>query len=139
MSEVMAGAESSSLYEFVELYNPTSCLIDLSEWTIKKRVSTGKETSLISAERRSGKSIPAGSYFLLANEGGYTGTVQPDIWWPKSYTLAYTNNAILVYNASGEKVEEASWTEIPKGQSWTRVSWNSAQFSSQSPSPQSSQ
>ena len=134
----MAGSENSSLDEFLELYNPTSCVITLSGWTIKKRTSTGNESTLVAMSRLEGKSIPAESYFLLANEGGYVGTVQPDVWWPKSYTLAYANNAIVIYNADGAKIDEAIWTEIPKGQSWARTSWSSNQFSIQNPNPQNS-
>ncbi len=138
ISEIMAGSESSSLDEFLELYNPTSCVINLSGWTVKKRTSTGNESMLVAMSRLEGKSIPAESYFLLANEGGYTSAVQPDVWWPKSYTLAYANNAIVIYNADGAKIDEVSWTEIPKGQSWARISWNSNQFSIQNPNPQNS-
>ncbi len=139
ISEIMAGAESGSLYEFVELYNPTDCTIDLTGWTIKKRSSTGSESTLVAASRLEGKSVPPKSYFLLANEGGYTGSVPPDVQWPKSYTLAYTNNAVAIYGASGEIADQTTWSEIPKGQSWTRASWESNQFSIQNPSPRSLQ
>jgi len=80
-------------------------------------------------------------YFLLVNEGGYGSTSSPqaDIFWPKSYTLAYSNNAIIIYNANSELIEEVSWTEIPKGQSIERESFSGNQFKIQpAPNPQNS-
>lgn len=140
ISEVMAGADGNSSYEFVELYNLTGASIDLTGWSLKKRSSTGSESSLVVSGRLEGKVIPAGKYFLLGNDGGYTGSVTPDVLWPSSYNIAYSNNAVILYDASGAKVEEVSWIDIPAGQSYERESWMSSQFGIQSiPTPQNSQ
>ncbi|KKQ22690.1 hypothetical protein A2999_01135 [Candidatus Wolfebacteria bacterium RIFCSPLOWO2_01_FULL_38_11] len=138
ISEVMVGIDGNSAYEFIELYNPTASAIDLTNWTIKKISSTGSESSLLVALRLEGKIIGAGKYFLAANEGGYSGQVAADVFWATSNTLAYSNNAIILYNGNSEKVEEISWQEIPKGQSFVRQSWDSSQFILSSPTPQNS-
>ena len=139
ISEIMAGVDANSSYEFIEFFNPTANLIDLTGWSIKKKSSTGSESTLVSASRFEGKIIPANKYFLLVNEGGYNGSVAPDIFWPKSYTLAYANNAIIIYNANSELVEEVGWSEIPKDQSIERESFGNNQFKIQSnPNPQNS-
>ncbi|MEK9194584.1 MAG: lamin tail domain-containing protein [Patescibacteria group bacterium] len=139
VSEIMVGIEGNSNYEFIELYNSNNESIDLTGWTIKKKSSTGSESTVVSLSRLEGKHIQPKKYFLLANEGGYNGGIVPDIWWPKSYTFAYTNNALVLYNPSGDKAAEISWVEIPKDQSWERISWESNQFRVQSiPSPQNS-
>ena len=141
ISEIMAGIDGNANYEFIELYNPGASSIDLTGWTVKKRTSTGSESTLIVASRFDGKSIPAGRYFLLARDGGYSGAVVPDVLWPtsNSYALAYTNNAVMLYDASGNKVDEVSWTEIPQGKSFTRESWSSNNFIIQgNPTPQNS-
>ncbi len=139
VSEIMAGADGNANYEFIELYNPNGAAINLTGYSIKKRSSTGSESTLVSASRFEGKIIPANKHFLLANEGGYGGQISPDVFWPKSYTLAYSNNALIIYNTDNELVEEVGWTEIPKGQSIERVSWDSEQFQVQSiPGPQNS-
>ncbi len=139
ISEIMAGLDSDSNYEFVELYNPTQNAMDLTGWSIKKKTSSGTESLLVSASRLQGKSVPPGRYFLIAHDGGYSGSTAPDVLWPASYTLAYTNNAIELFDAGGAKVEEVSWIEIPAGQSYVRQSWDSAQFSvSPNPTPQNS-
>lgn len=137
VNEVMAGMEGNGDYEFVELYNPGGAPVDLTGWTVKKRTSTGSESTLVTASRLEGKRVPAGGYFLLASEVGYTGAVAADVRWPKSYTLAYTNNAVILYNAAGEKVDEVAWTEIPKGSSYTRAPLNGGVFAVRAtPTPQ---
>jgi len=140
ISEVMVGVEGNSGYEFIELYNPTANTIDLTGWTIKKRSSTGSESSLLVTSRLQGKSMASHGYFLAVNEGGYSGVVQPDASWAKSNTLAYSDNSIVVYNDAGEKIDEIVWTSIPKGESFERASWEGNQFNIQPvPNPQNSQ
>lgn len=136
----MVGSEGNADNEFIELYNPTDSSIDLTGWSLKKRSSTGSESSLVVASRLEGKIIPAKKYFLLAHEGGYSGGAAPDILWPSSYSLAYTQNAVVIYNPQGEKVQEVSWAEISKDQSFERTSWDSNEFIPQpSPNPKNSQ
>jgi len=139
----MAGMDGATDYEFVELYNADEHAVDLTGWYVKKRSSAGKESSLVSANAADpsasleGKTIETGHYLLLANSNGYTGAVAADVRWPKSYTLAYTNNAVVLYNAAGEKVDEVAWTEIPKGSSYARMPINGSTFSIQTtPTPQ---
>lgn len=141
ISEIMAGVDGNSSYEFIEFFNPTANSIDLTGWSIKKRNSKGNEEPLISSNHFKGRIILSNRYFLLANEDGYglTSSPQADVFWPKSYTLAYTNNAIVIYNANGELVEEVNWTEISKGQSIERESFSNNQFKTQlNPNPQNS-
>lgn len=139
ISEIMAGAEGNANYEFIEIYNVGSAAVDLTGWSIKKKSSTGSESSLVATSRLSGKVIQSNHYFLFGNGAGYQGNVPLDVAWP-SYTLAYKNNAVVVYNSSGNKVEELTWTEIPAGQSLVRNGWANNQFTlTGSPTPQNSQ
>ena len=134
ISEVSVGTEENAKYEFVELYNNSSFAVDLTGWTIKKKSSTGNETSLVSTSRLQGKIILPQSYFLIGNEGGYKGSPTPNAMWAGSYTLAYSKNSVALYKG-GEKVDEANWEEIPKGRSIKRISWGSNNFSLSDPSP----
>jgi len=127
ISEVTAGSELGSDDEFIELYNPNSVPVDLTGYSIKTKSASGSESALVSAARLQGKSIPAGKHFLIVHDSGYQGSVAPDATWAKSNGLAYTNNAVVLYNSSGAKVTEVSWTEIEKGRSSSGV-----------PTPQSS-
>ena len=129
INEVMTGKSGAADWEFVELYNPTSSDIDLSGWTVKKKSSSGSETPLVSASRLQNKIIAAAGYLLLANEGGYSGSVVADVPWPHSYTLAYKNNAIVLYDNNNVVIDEADWIEIAEGYSWERTNAGSWQNS----------
>lgn len=107
--EVVAGIEGNTGYEFIRLKNISDSAISLTGWTVKKRSSTGNETTLVSESRLEGKIISVNGEFLLAREGGYSGIPEPDVWWPKSYTLAQSNNAVIFYDANGAIMGEFSW------------------------------
>lgn len=139
VSEIMVGADSGSNYEFIELYNAGSAPADMTGWTIKKKTSSGSESSLVAAKLLSGKIVRPGRYLLLGNGSGYAGSTSLDVTWASSNTLAYKNNSIVVYDADGYKLEEIGWDEIPKGGSLTRAGWSSNQFVlSATPTPQNS-
>ncbi|MDP1706783.1 MAG: lamin tail domain-containing protein [bacterium] len=139
VSEIMVGKDGDANYEFIELYNPNNSAFSLTGWSLKKKNSNSNESALVTAGRLEGRSVPARGYFLLANEEGYFGSPAADIGWPKSYTLAYTNNFVVIYNADGQRVEEIGWSEILKDKSYERRSANSGDFFIQnSPNPQNS-
>lgn len=125
---ITVGIKGNSNDSFIELYNPGSAPVNLTGWSVKKKNSTGAESTLISASRLSGKIVPAAKYFLLADQTGYIGTVSPDVVWPSSYQLAYKNNAVTVYNKNGRALDTAAWSELAEGKSLARVSWESNRF-----------
>ncbi len=120
ISEVMVGSSVSAGYEFLEIYNYGNELVDLTGWVIKKKSSSGAESSLVSTSRLSGKIVLPGKYLLIAHEEEYAGAVLPDVWWPKSYTLAYTNNSLHIYSSDGSLIDQVLWVEISKDQSYER-------------------
>ena len=138
ISEIMAGIKGNPNYEFIELYNPATENIDLTGWTIKKKSSTGSESTLVASARLNGKIIPSHKYLLLANSGGYTGGVSADIVWPSSYAFAQVNNAVIIYNKSGEAVGNIFWKEIPEGKSYARIPLDGSNFTVGDPTPQNS-
>ncbi|MFH0890666.1 MAG: lamin tail domain-containing protein [Candidatus Liptonbacteria bacterium] len=120
ISEIMAGSDLGSDDEFIELANLGMVSADLTGWSIKKKTSSGSESTLVSAIRLEGKFVSSGRKFLIVNEGGYKGKVASDATWAKSNTLAYTNNALVLYDPNGNKIDEVAWTEIPKNQSYEK-------------------
>ncbi|NCN53161.1 hypothetical protein GW950_01715, partial [Candidatus Wolfebacteria bacterium] len=78
ISEIQTSGGSSK-DEFIELYNPNNESVDLTNWYIKRKSSSGNEYSLVSSSRLEAKLIPAKGYFLLANEEGYDGDVFVDV------------------------------------------------------------
>ncbi len=95
---------------FIELYNSNNTAQDLTGWSIKRKTASGTEYPLVSASRMQGKSILANSYFLLANEGNYTGIITPDVAWATSYNLV-NDNAIVLYNGA-EIISKVGWGEV---------------------------
>ncbi|MEK7089324.1 MAG: lamin tail domain-containing protein, partial [Patescibacteria group bacterium] len=139
ISEVMTGMKGSADYDFVELYNDSDSPAVLTGLSIKKKSSTGKESSLVAESRLMGKTIPAHQYFLLASDGGYTGNAKADVIWPSSYSLASAKNGIVLYGTNNKVMDSASWDTIPDGASFVRDGWNSALFHiNSSPTPQNS-
>ena len=134
---VMAGEKGNAAYEFIELYNPTVDPINLSGWTVKKRSSRGSVSALVSSSRLKGKIIPPSKYFLLANQG-YTGAPSADILWASSYTLAQTNNSVILYDKSGQTSDSVSWSSLPEGKSYSRSSPESSDFTITDPVPHNS-
>jgi hypothetical protein len=122
ISEVMAGKEGATHWDFVELYNAGPSVANLTGWRLTKKTSTGNESTLVAAARLNGVVIPAGGYFLLAYPD-YAGPPPADVVWPSSssYRLAYKDNAVVLYNADGAKAGEVLWSEIPAGQSYAKI------------------
>ena len=139
ISEVMTGTKENANYDFVELYNNSDSSTLLTGLSIKKKSSTGKESSLVTESRLTGKTIPAHRYFLLANDAGYTGSVKADAIWPSSYSLASAKNGVSLYDTNNRVIDSAWWDTIPDGASVVRDSWSSASFHvTTSPTPQNS-
>jgi hypothetical protein len=123
ISEVMARTIENANDEFIELHNTTDVEISLEGFSIKKKSSTGTESTFITPTRFSGKIVPAGGRFVIGHDGQFTG--QSQMTWPDSYTLADKNNAVVMYNAQGENINEVAWTEILSGQSYACASQGS--------------
>jgi len=77
--------------EFIELFNPTSVVVDISSWTVEYAQSgsefdnsaqPSKTSNLVlQLPRDTTVTIPPKGHFLIANTTGYTGTVLPDATW----------------------------------------------------------
>lgn len=93
---------------FIELYNPNSGSVDLTGWSIKKKTSSGKEYSLVASSRFEGKFILPQSYFLLANEEEYQGSIAADVFWAKSNNIA-KDNTIILYDNNQSAVDIAGF------------------------------
>ncbi len=66
ISEVQTGEDGASTHDFIELYNPTASDVDLKEYRLVKRSSTGDADDSIVAFN-DGDVIPANGYFLWCN------------------------------------------------------------------------
>lgn len=141
ISEIMAGRADNKDYEYIELYNTSDQPVNLTGWELRKKNSAGNESNLVDNSQFIGI-IPAHGYFLIASPS-YNGSPSADlIYSVASANIAYTNNAVLLYNGdhiSAQLIEEVKWTEIPKNQSWARKNWVTDEFLVQAvPTPQNS-
>ena len=105
INEVQINPKENS---FIELYNTGDSSIDLTNWSIKRETSSGKEYPLVSATKLKGKTIPANGYFLIANESSYSGDGDLDATWATSYSLA-NNNSVLLLNSDGKEIDKIGW------------------------------
>lgn len=123
INEVQIGGVSTN-DEFIELYNSGDSSVDLTNWYINKKSSTGSESALVTKSHLENKSILSNSYFLLAKENGYAGNAIPDASWPNSYSLA-NNNSIILYRGSDIDKDQTSWENIEDGESTQKQADNS--------------
>jgi hypothetical protein len=107
ITEVQIEGDKKS-YDFIELYNPSDNLIDISGYQLKKRNEEGTESSLgIFLE---GSQISARDYFLWAcSKDGYDQIINADISF-KSYYLI-ENNSIGLYNKEKRLIDALGWGE----------------------------
>jgi len=95
--------------KFLELHNTSDSSLDLTGWYIKKKTESGTESSLVVTSRFQDKSIPAGGYFLIANESTYTGDATINVGWPQSNTGVASNNTVIVYDNNNNEVDKVGW------------------------------
>jgi hypothetical protein len=92
---------------FIELYNSGSSSVDLTNWYLQRKTSTGSDFgSLASKTYFSGKSIEAKGYFVISK----TEIENTDIIYG-SLTLT-ESNVIQLKNGSQELIDKVGWGEV---------------------------
>jgi len=99
--------------EFVELYNPTDSSVDLTDWRLTRKTSSGvSENNLVASISGS---IPAHGYFLIAHPD-YDGLVAEDQVYSATTSAVASNNTVILYSDAGvtvvDKVGMGSATDI---------------------------
>ena len=111
ITEVQLSSSSSSKDEFIELYNPNNQDVFLDDWYIQKKTQKSSYyTSFISRNLFNGKTIPAESYFLIANSSSTYASLA-DVVFPSHYGLAI-NNTIVLKNPLKDAVDKLGWGEV---------------------------
>lgn len=112
---------------FVELYNPNSTDVNLTGWYLQRKDSNDTSWgSSISATNFSGTLIPANGYFLISRELSNSDILS-------AITLS-ANNSLAFKNPAGDISDQASFGEIPVGQSWGRKD-STGDFEADAPTP----
>lgn len=106
------GTLDSSADEWIELYNPTSTTIDLTNWTLKLLNDSKQETAAVSLNG----TIDSAQYYLLAKHAddikdGNGNNVTPNVILPSSFTMGNTSGSrtLALYDSSGTLVDTANY------------------------------
>ncbi|WP_428362429.1 lamin tail domain-containing protein, partial [Leptodesmis sp.] len=94
--------------EFIEIYNPTGNVVDISQWQIKRSNNSGAQSLVVTIPPST--LLHSGQHYLIANtnsSGGYSENVTPDL----TYTvgIADTGGIALIDN-NGNIVDQAGMT-----------------------------
>ncbi|QQS38368.1 lamin tail domain-containing protein [Candidatus Woesebacteria bacterium] len=84
--------------EFVELYNPTQNVIDLTGWKLAKKTVSGTQSNLVT-ELPENSLINSYGYFLIAHND-YDDQISSDQQYSTSSSLA-SNNTVILIDADG--------------------------------------
>ncbi len=104
ITEVQVRGESSG-EAFIKIYNPSSTILDISGFKIRKRSSSGKEYSIRVFPKDS--SIPAKGYFVWANsKNDYHLSIHASIW---STATISSNNSIAIFDNDGKVLDSLAW------------------------------
>jgi len=95
---------------FIEIYNPNSSEVNLTDWYIQRKTATGSDwNSFVSSIKFEGKIIPAKSYFLISRQIGNS-DITSDI------TLS-DNNSLILKNPNREVVDKIGWGQTQEFES----------------------
>ncbi len=93
--------------DFIKIYNPLDNDLDISGYRLRKRSSTGRESSIRVFPQ--GSRILAKNYFLWANsKDNYHLTLEANVW---STSILAKNNSICLLNPEGAILDALSWGE----------------------------
>lgn len=99
--------------DFIKIYNPNDRALDLSDYKLKKKSSTGKEYSIIvigsTQQNFRNTTIPSKDYFLWVNsKDDFHLSLKADVW--STATLA-KNNSIALLNPENVILDALAWGE----------------------------
>jgi hypothetical protein len=105
ISEIQIGTAADAKQEFVELYNPNSNDIDLTDWYMQRKTATAASpSSFISSTLFKGKTISAQGYFLIGRKGYFSGLADLEI----SSSLT-ENNTLFLKDPDQEVIDKVGW------------------------------
>lgn len=106
ISEVqISGGPGKTTNDFIEIYNPTESVINLSGYKLRKRTQSGSESSI--KVFTDGQSIFGHGFFLWANSNdGYDQTIAADA--SSTQTIA-DNNSIALFNGDDVLLDVLAW------------------------------
>ena len=109
IAEVMAGASGNNSHEFIELYNPTSQVIDLDGWSLWYRLSSSTHDLLVYQWRA--RALVAGhGHYLLVRQGQDVGATA-DAFFAQG--LNTSSGGLALRDSGGNTVDSLGWGSQP--------------------------
>lgn len=124
ISEVQIEGESK-FHDFIELYNPNDFDVDISNYKLRKRTSSGKEYSINVLP--SGSIIMAKGYYLWASseDENYPSLINADTYTKENIS---ENNSIALFAPDNKVISSLSWGEnqdpFLEGSSFVYNNWD---------------
>jgi len=97
--------------EFVELYNPNSAAVSLSDWKLRPFSASGKEKSYLLRPFSENATIPPFGFYLITHPEGYKHNITPDAVYSTKESLA-SNNGLVLYSSDEEIIDLVGWGEL---------------------------
>jgi hypothetical protein len=111
-SEIRIIEGTSTVGEYIELYNPNDFEVNLTDWRIEKINSKGNSQPFIAKSKFNNITIKPFSYLLLVNSSTLeTITAIPDIVYALSYNLT-NNNGLRLIDKDNKIVDEVCWGKV---------------------------
>lgn len=93
--------------DFIKIYNPSGANLDISGYKLRKRSSTGGESSIRVFPE--GSVISAKNYFIWANsKEGYADSINAN---ERSTATLAKNNSVAILTPTGEIIDALAWGE----------------------------
>lgn len=119
ISEIMPGAGTGvSDQEFIELYNPTNSNVDITDWSLEKKVSSDSSTVQVLVDSFGTDLIEEDQYFLIASEE-YKGLLADQVY-SSGNRLAYEDDVVILKDSEGKIVDQVGYLSSPRGSSFER-------------------
>ncbi|MDD3711152.1 MAG: lamin tail domain-containing protein [Patescibacteria group bacterium] len=109
INQILLGQNEGAKNEFIELYNPNDIPINLENYTLKKKSSSGNESVLVSNKSFIGV-IPAKSYFLISSPE-FGPQIKADLYYSNSNSLS-KNNTIILYDNNKEISDKLGYGQV---------------------------
>ncbi|MFN2146244.1 MAG: hypothetical protein ACK2T7_12900, partial [Anaerolineales bacterium] len=110
ISEVLAGVDGNNLYDFIELFNPTTEIIDLKGYSLWYQLKDEDEPTLVLVWDES-YLVPPFGHFLLGQEGQDFG-IRPDL--SINQPLQPARGGLILKDPAREVVDSLGWGDAPQ-------------------------
>lgn len=110
ISEVLAGVDGNNLYDFIELYNPTTEIIDLKGYSLWYQLKEEGDPTLVLVWDMS-YLIPPFGHFLLGQEGQDFGT-RPDL--AINQPLQPARGGLILKDPARKVIDSLGWGDAPQ-------------------------